>query len=119
MMKLRQDANSQKQAKISDADMQNAIDAMCQLNKIGQDIAQIDGVTALTDVTGFGLLGHLREISDAQRDILCDPQTSGGLLCVVKPESVAEFLEVTKNAGLSLEPIGKTTEKKDYYVEII
>ena len=158
---------AQKQGKISDEDMQNAIDAMCTLNKIGQEIAQIEGVTALTDVTGFGLLGHLREIcegsdisavvefdkvpllpnvetylemgctpggtlrnynsygdkiaplSDKQRDILCDPQTSGGLLCVVRPENVTEFLEVTKNAGLSLEPIGKTTEKSDYYVEVI
>ena len=31
-------------------------------NIIGADLAKIDGVTAMTDVTGFGLLGHLLEI---------------------------------------------------------
>lgn len=35
---------------------------MCQLNKPGADFAHIPGVTAMTDVTGFGLLGHLSEI---------------------------------------------------------
>ena len=32
------------------------------LNRPGADIAEIDGVHAMTDVTGFGLLGHLAEI---------------------------------------------------------
>lgn len=32
------------------------------MNKPGADFAHIDGVTAMTDVTGFGLLGHLSEI---------------------------------------------------------
>ncbi len=39
-----------------------ARDLMCQMNKIGTELAQIDGVCALTDVTGFGFLGHLLEI---------------------------------------------------------
>jgi selenide,water dikinase len=33
-----------------------------QLNKVGSTLAQLPGVHALTDVTGFGLLGHLLEI---------------------------------------------------------
>ena len=33
-----------------------------QLNKVGIDLAALDGVHALTDVTGFGLAGHLLEI---------------------------------------------------------
>ncbi len=160
-------STAQKQGKISDADMQNAIDAMTTLNKVGADIAQIDGVCALTDVTGFGVLGHLREIcegsdisavvefekvpllpnvekylelgcvpggtrrnfasygdkiaplTDKQRDILCDPQTSGGLLCVVEEASIPEFLDVTKKAGLELEPIGRTIPKGEYAVEVV
>ena len=39
-----------------------ARDLMCQLNIIGIKVATLPGVTALTDVTGFGLLGHLVEI---------------------------------------------------------
>jgi selenophosphate synthase len=35
---------------------------MCQLNGIGNKIAKIDGINAITDVTGFGLGGHLSEV---------------------------------------------------------
>jgi selenide, water dikinase len=38
---------------------------------------------------------------------LCDPQTSGGLLVAVTPDGEAGFLEVAKQAGLSLQPIGQ------------
>ena len=38
------------------------IDTTTQLNTIGQDLAALDYVHALTDVTGFGLLGHLLEL---------------------------------------------------------
>lgn len=38
------------------------IDATTKLNRPGADLAQLDGVHALTDVTGFGLLGHTLEI---------------------------------------------------------
>jgi selenide,water dikinase len=40
---------------------------MCQLNKIGQELGEIDEVTAMTDITGFGLLGHLTEMTDKKR----------------------------------------------------
>ncbi len=35
---------------------------MCQMNLAGAAFANIDGVKAMTDVTGFGLLGHLSEV---------------------------------------------------------
>jgi len=35
---------------------------MCVLNKVGADLGKIEGVHAMTDVTGFGLLGHLLEM---------------------------------------------------------
>jgi len=38
------------------------VDTATQLNRPGIELAQLDGVHALTDVTGFGLLGHLLEI---------------------------------------------------------
>jgi selenide,water dikinase len=38
------------------------IHSITQLNKIGEKMGEIEGVHAMTDVTGFGLLGHLREM---------------------------------------------------------
>ncbi len=57
---------AQKQKKIEDTDIAQAIKAMTTLNKIGTELAQLDGVVSMTDVTGFGLLGHLGEICDAR-----------------------------------------------------
>ena len=37
---------------------------MMQLNKVGETIGKIKGVSAMTDVTGFGLLGHLVEMAE-------------------------------------------------------
>lgn len=40
------------------------IDQLTQLNTIGFELGKIKGVTAMTDVTGFGLLGHLLEMAE-------------------------------------------------------
>ncbi|MBO1929646.1 hypothetical protein J4731_19900 [Providencia rettgeri] len=42
-------------------------ETMCQMNKLGAVVAPLDGVTAMTDVTGFGLLGHLSEICEGSK----------------------------------------------------
>ena len=39
-------------------------ESMLTLNKIGEQVAHLDYVSAMTDVTGFGLLGHLTEICE-------------------------------------------------------
>ena len=158
---------AQKQGKIADGDIDVAVEAMCTLNKIGAEISKLEGVVALTDVTGFGLLGHLSEICEGSdisavvrfkdvpllenvekylamecipggtrnnfksygskispmeqdvRHILCDAQTSGGLLCVVKKDAVNDFLSITKAAGLDLSPIGETVKCGKYLVEVV
>lgn len=132
-----------------------APDSMCKLNIIGTKLATLDYVTALTDVTGFGLGGHLREVcegsslqaeisfnklpilpavmeylaqgcspggaqrnfesygdclskmTDEQQAIVCDPQTSGGLLVAVDVENESDFIAVVKAEGLSLDCIGE------------
>ena len=149
---------AQKQNKITKEDETRAINTMCQLNDIGSKLAKIDGINAITDVTGFGLGGHLSEVclgSDvaaiihydkvptlpnikdylangcspggAQRNfdsyghnlskmetevqsIICDPQTSGGLLIMVSNSAQSEFDQMMRDAKFELEAIGEIIE---------
>jgi len=50
--------------KLSSGDLKKAVDVMTELNKAGEEFGSMDGVHALTDVTGFGLLGHLIEMAE-------------------------------------------------------
>jgi selenide,water dikinase len=158
---------AQKQAKIAPGDIDPAVEAMTTLNSIGAEIAGLEGVTAVTDVTGFGLLGHLTELCEGsgigavvrfedvpllpkvreylamgcvpggtrrnfesyghkigpmnaqQQDILCDAQTSGGLLCAVRKDTVDAFLALAKAEGLELKSIGETVERKENLVDVV
>jgi selenide,water dikinase len=47
---------------VDSEDLQEAIRWMVQLNALGERLGELSYVTALTDVTGFGLLGHLLEM---------------------------------------------------------
>ena len=51
-----------KKDKLSDGDYESLISNATQLNTPGPVLACLDGVHAVTDVTGFGLLGHLMEV---------------------------------------------------------
>jgi selenide, water dikinase len=53
-----------KKAKANQTDLDDAISYMCTLNKMGESLGQIRGITALTDITGFGLAGHLIEMCE-------------------------------------------------------
>jgi len=142
---------------------------MMQLNAVGAALGKIKGVNAMTDVTGFGLLGHLiemaegsnlsaiidfkkipliltdlfsyielkavpggthrnwdsygskvGEITEIQKAILADPQTSGGLLIAVRKDSIEEVKGVLQSAGLDnfIEPIGVVQKKGEKFVEV-
>ncbi|SAL49425.1 selenophosphate synthetase [Caballeronia cordobensis] len=52
-----------KKEKLDAAGYKAMIDATTKLNRPGAELAQLDGVHALTDVTGFGLLGHALELA--------------------------------------------------------
>src|SRR6185436_5637357 len=41
-----------------------ALEAMLTLNKLGNDFGKLPYISAMTDVTGFGLLGHLCEVCE-------------------------------------------------------
>lgn len=127
------------------------IESTTRLNTPGPALAALPGVHALTDVTGFGLLGHLLEVcrgsglqarlqlasvpllpgvrdlamqgfvtgasrrnwagyghevagadmDETARWLLCDPQTSGGLLASCAPEAVDGALRVFREAGFA------------------
>jgi selenide, water dikinase len=137
------------------------IGSTTQLNTLGAELAGLAGVSAVTDVTGFGLLGHALEMSrgaglgieinadapavlpeaealaqagvrtgastrnwasygasvrlpatlpDWRRDLLTDPQTSGGLLIAVAPAQADALLALAKTRGFTASRvIGRVT----------
>jgi selenide, water dikinase len=126
------------------------VDTTTRLNSVGHELAKLEEVHAMTDVTGFGLLGHGLEMCRGsglgaridfaglplldhvarlakagvrtgaatrnwdsygdsvrgcaegwQRDLLCDPQTSGGLLVAVAPAAVEQVMDTVHAAGFA------------------
>jgi selenide, water dikinase len=57
-------ATAQKRGLLSIELLQTLTIQLTTLNSIGEQLGKIDGVTAMTDVTGFGLLGHLIEMAE-------------------------------------------------------
>ncbi len=55
---------AQKRGALSPEHQPVMIENMTKLNRVGEVLAAVPGVTAMTDVTGFGLLGHLVEMAD-------------------------------------------------------
>ncbi|MGB1123508.1 MAG: selenide, water dikinase SelD, partial [Flavobacteriales bacterium] len=73
---------AEKKGLVEAADLNLAVQSMQQLNAIGARLSQIEGVHAMTDVTGFGLLGHLVELCEgsglqAELDAASVPLLSG------------------------------------------
>ena len=139
-----------------------AILSMCTLNRASMELALPFEVHAATDVTGFGLLGHAREIAvgskvsfaidseqieflpgarelaqkgflpgglkrnlefvagcvefspgvpEEVKNLLFDPQTSGGLLLSVAGKDATRLLESLRGNGVSAQPVGEVIEK--------
>ena len=57
-------ATAQKRGVLKEEDMQLLHTQLSTLNKVGELLGSVPGVTAMTDVTGFGLLGHLIEMAE-------------------------------------------------------
>jgi selenide,water dikinase len=138
-----------KKDELSQAHYREMLASTTKLNTPGSKLGRIEGVHALTDVTGFGLLGHLLEVcrgsglaarldwskvpllpgvldlvtaghrtgasgrnwagygtrvdlgrhGDVQRDLLTDPQTSGGLLVTCAPAAADAVLDLFRAEG--------------------
>ena len=140
-----------KQGITPDAILKNAVDVMATLNKGAAEAMMRTGINSCTDITGFGLMGHLQgmargsnvgavinasavpvlpgvwdlleknvvpggtfrnmngvddsvdwdeEISDQQRLLLCDAQTSGGLLIAVTKGKVDQLISELETSGV-------------------
>jgi selenide,water dikinase len=165
------------------ADLQAAIASMSQLNRAAsealQEVQEKAGATqpihAVTDITGFGLLGHAREmalgnsergieavsleidhsavqylpgaieaarggflpgglknnrdfigdcvsfaesVSQEHRDLLFDPQTSGGLLVAISPESADKAVSALERHGVAASRIGKVIPKTNRLISV-
>jgi len=130
---------------LDDTAYRQLVETATKLNSVGADLAGLPGVNALTDVTGFGLLGHLLEICrgsalrasveftslpvlpaarvyaergyntgaaarnwesfghevalpdglpEWKKNILIDPQTSGGLMLTCPPDEIDRVLRM-------------------------
>jgi selenide,water dikinase len=155
-------STAQKQSKLTEEHTNIAPDLMCQLNTFGLRINQQSSVHAMTDVTGFALLGHLLEMCQGSqvgakiqlnkipiipealhylnmgcvpggtdrnwqsyghaypdlpnewKNILCDPQTSGGLLIAVDSDKQHQFEQLALSQGLKLSPFAQLTTQQNF-----
>lgn len=60
-------STAQKKGLLQPQDAAIALKSMTSLNRVGEKLSQIQGVKAMTDVTGFGLLGHLAEMCEGSQ----------------------------------------------------
>jgi len=157
---------AQKKGFLKEEHAEIVVDLMCQLNTTGTLLASVNGVKAMTDVTGFGLLGHLTEMCEGSglsaiidykkvpkltildeyiarksmpggtktnwksygqnielkypgyKNVLCDPQTSGGLLIAVEEQSVVAVKQILKDNNIEVEPFGIFTQKQDFLIRV-
>lgn len=87
---------------IGEDEMAEAITAMATLNMSASKVALQMGVTACTDVTGFGFLGHLAEML-----------TGSNLSCLVYSEEVPIYAGAREMAEMGLVP-GGTARNREY-----
>jgi selenide,water dikinase len=164
-------AQALKKQRLGEAEIEAATRAMVALNRDAKDAAVAAGVRAATDVTGFGLLGHLRNllvgsrlaarvfaaavprlpfvlslveeglvpggskrnlawvgaharfdpaIREAERLLLADAQTSGGLLLAVAPEAEGVLLrELQRRSTPACAVIGEIVAGEPGHIDVL
>lgn len=171
---------AEKQGRLLEVHKTVATNSMTKINSLGAALAHVSGVSAMTDVTGFGLLGHLIELCEGSNvsaelsiaslptlcdvrpyiearctpggtkrnwmsygkhvnlhdsgssdelfekhykdlALLCDPQTSGGLLVAVEESALDEFQHLLQSRGMNeySQPIGRLVASRSHWVELV
>jgi len=162
---------AQKKGLVQQEHLSAAESNMMHLNKVGAALGQIQGVHAMTDVTGFGLAGHglemaratgvelvvkgsalptldrraleryhasgcvpggtrrnfasygrnliLEDTSEFVRDLVCDPQTSGGLLVSVAQEAAKDVEDALLADGGKATPIGRVVAGSSGHLRVV
>jgi selenide,water dikinase len=57
-------STAQKRNVLKEEHLKILIDQLTSLNSVGEELGKIKGISAMTDVTGFGLAGHLIEMAE-------------------------------------------------------
>lgn len=157
---------AQKKSMVEPAHLATATNSMLSLNAVGAEFGKLKYVNAMTDVTGFGLLGHLCEvcegsgvsavidfdkiprfefldfyiqrkcipggtirnwdsyglkissITEDQKMLLADPQTSGGLLVSVDDAYTDTFERVASDLGYALKSFGTLIPKAKHVITV-
>ncbi|MCJ7502594.1 MAG: selenide, water dikinase SelD [Acidobacteriia bacterium] len=162
-------ATALKQERASEAALAAAVESMVTLNRAASEVALEFSVHALTDITGFGVLGHAREVAVASgvslvleaarvellpealdyarqgflpgglkrnaeflsgcvefvasvpeevRNLMYDPQTSGGLLLSIGAADAAPLLEALRARDIIAQEIGAVIEKTKPLIQV-
>lgn len=98
---------AQKKKILQQEDQHIAADIMCQLNQVGNYFSELAGVRAMTDVTGFGLFGHLGEICKAS-----------GLSARIDMKKVPRIIQAEKYRQLAAIPGGTRRNYQSYCTTI-
>ena len=159
-----------KQGKTGPVVLQTAVDTMATLNKAASEVMMMVGVNACTDITGFGLMGHLRSMvrgsnvsarirfdqvpilpgawdllqegvvpggthrnlqavsdtvhwdqgaTEEMQLLMCDAQTSGGLLMSVAPEKLDLLMTGLEEAGVAGAIIGDIVDGSQHQIQVL
>ncbi len=146
------------------------LESATKLNSIGADLAEMEGVNAVTDITGFGLIGHLLELCEGanlaatvewdklpilpaalgyaqngyntgaanrnwasfgdnvtvpdgmeqwQKNMLADPQTSGGLMVTCPADRAGQVLSLFHEQGYSYASVVGSMTSDEPHLSVI
>ncbi len=80
-------STAQKRDVLKEEDLKVLVEQLISLNSVGKLLGKVKGVSAMTDVTGFGLAGHLTEMAEGSR---LSVEVNYSRLCLI--ENVREYL---------------------------
>ena len=57
--------------------------------------------------------------NESDKLILCDPQTSGGLLIAVEPYAISEVEKLLKENDIDAQALGYLEDRKDFLIKVL